>query len=367
MEKKPYSYQFYHTTSSAWDAMYQALCAAQKSIYWEVYIFVDDEVGKRFIDILSQKAKAGVEVKLIIDAMGSFMLSRQAERELMEAGVEVLKFNRLYPEWKLAKWLSRLMFRNHRKVLIIDEKNVFLGGVNIEAVSKTWDDVYVKIVGQTPWPLLRGFAKSYISAGGDRASVRHFLHPKLKLIEDWRNRLKFIVHSPRYATMKPVWKLYIRALATAQETVNLITPYYVPDKDFLKAVAKARKRGVKINLFLPLRTDHKYTELIARAYYGLTTDAGADIYFLPNMNHGKAVTADDKMGVVGSLNISRRGTVFNDESAVHFTDEDMVRDLNAMFATLKEGAQPFNQAEWKKRGWLDRLQEWIARKIEHLV
>lgn len=367
MARQPFSYTFYKTTNEAWDAMYQALLTAKKSIYWEVYIFVDDRIGKRFVEILGAKAQAGVEVKLIIDAIGSFYLSKQAEQSLHSAGVELLKFNRLYPEWRLIKWLTRIFYRNHRKVLIIDEKQVFLGGVNIEAKSDTWDDLYVQMNGSTPWPLLRGFAKSYVASGGDKKNVRHLLHPKLVALQDWREQFRYVLHSPRYKQMPLVRKLYIRALSTARESVNLISPYYVPDRAFLKALREARDRGVKVNIFLPLRTDHRITELITRAYVGLSAKAGANIFFLPKMNHGKALTIDDTMGIVGSHNLSRRGVSFDRESAVHFTHGDMVRDLNKIFAAWKEKATPFNEASWRRRGLFHRLQEWLAKKFENFV
>ncbi|HLD60835.1 MAG TPA: phospholipase D-like domain-containing protein, partial [Patescibacteria group bacterium] len=148
MKKKSFAYQFYHTTEEAWDAMYQALLTATKSIYWEVYVFIDDSVGERFITALSDKARAGIEVKLVVDAIGSFGLSRVGIERLRSAGVEVLIYNRLYPGIKIYSWVSRIFRRNHRKVLIIDEEIVFLGGVNIDAHFHNWDDVYLKIMGK---------------------------------------------------------------------------------------------------------------------------------------------------------------------------------------------------------------------------
>jgi cardiolipin synthase len=168
---------------------------------------------------LCEKARAGVEVKMIIDAMGSHRFSRSAQQSLYAAGVDFLKFNRLHPEWRLTRWFSRVFHRNHRKVMIIDEKLVFLGGVNVEAKFKTWDDLYVQISGPTPHTLLKGFAKSYVSSGGDRKKVSHFLHPKLEILRDWRERLRYVTHSPRFQKMSVIRRIYLRALSTAQESV----------------------------------------------------------------------------------------------------------------------------------------------------
>ncbi len=363
-----FTYQFYKTTPEAWDAMYQAIENAQKSIFWEIYIFVDDSIGKKFIDALVRKARAGLEVKLIIDAMGSSDFSVAAEKSCAEAGVEVHKFSPISPSFRLSNWVGRLMRRNHRKVLIVDENIVFLGGVNIKAEFHAWDDLYVRLTGNLARPLLRGFAKSYISSGGKRRNVSRLLHPKLEvLIPLWREKLRFIVHSPTHAIIPRSQRFFLKAIAMAKETVNLLTPYYVPDRHFLKAIGQARKRGVKVNIFLPSRTDVRLVELIARTYYDISSRAGADIYFLPKMNHGKALMVDKKLGMVGSINLTPRSFTHQEESAVSFTDASMVDELNVLFNDLKSQAEPLNLEKWRRRNWYQRFREWVAKKLEYFV
>lgn len=363
-----FKYQFYKTTSEAWDAMYQAIESAQKSIFWEVYIFVDDSIGNKFIDALAKKARAGLEVKLIIDAMGSSEFSDAAEKECTAAGIELLKFNPTSPLFGLRNWIGRLMRRNHRKVLIVDEEIVFLGGVNIKAKFKTWDDLYIKLTGDLARPLLGGFAKSYISSGGKRANVRRFLRPKFEnLIPLWREKLNFIVHSPNRDSTPRGQKVFSKALTMAKETFNLLTPYYVPDRKFLKAIELAKKRGVKVNIFLPRRTDVRLAELIARTYYDLTIKAGANIYFLPNMNHGKAMSVDKNLGMVGSINLTPRSFTHQEESAVSFTDSGMVDELNTLFNDMQIRSEPLNIAKFRQRNWISRFKEWLAKKLEYFV
>lgn len=360
-------YNFYRTTSEAWDSMYQALSQAKKSIYWEVYIFVDDEIGTKFLGVLAEKARAGVEVKLIIDAFGSTQFSAAAEKFCEKAGVEILKYNRMYPELRIWSWLTRLLHRNHRKVLIIDEEIVFLGGVNVKDEFHSWDDIYVKIEGKIGRPLLRGFAKSYVSAGGKKTNVRRFLHPKLLYLPEWRKKIRFIVHSGTGAYLPRSKRFYLKAIAMAKESVNLLTPYYAPDPQFLRAIALARRRGVKVNIFLPLRIDLGFMSWIARSFYELTIKSGANIYLLPAMHHGKALSVDDKLGLVGSINLVPSSFSRNEETAVSFTDENMVRDLNLLFNDLKNKAEPLNLENWKKRSWHERAREWIMEKLKKFV
>lgn len=365
---KPFSYQFYRTTASAWDAMYQAMLTAQKSIYWEIYIFVDDEAGNRFVDVLCDKARAGVDIKIVIDAIGSWGLSRLAEARLKGAGVEVLRYNRLHPELALGKWIGRLWRRNHRKVLIIDEEVVFLGGVNVEYKAFDWDDVYLRLSGQVTRPLLKSFARSYVRAGGLKHRVRHlFKFKKENPFETLQKKIHFIFHSPLYQSMSPFRRFYQRGFDMARESINLLTPYFVPDPAFLRLMANARRRGVKVNLFLPVRPDYKIMEWITRAYYGLAHRSGANVFLLPRMNHGKAMTVDRRSGVVGSSNVTPRSWYFNEEAGVYFDDEEMTTDLDLIFDTWKQEAHPLNLENWQKRGFMNKTKEWVAKLLENFV
>lgn len=365
---KPYSYKFYATTQEAWDAMYQALFSATSSIYWEVFIFIDDRIGDKFINVLCDKAKTGLQVKVIFDAFGSFSMSNKAVDRLEKAGVDVKFYNRFFPQLRLWRWFSRLWFRNHRKVLIVDENIAFLGGVNVKAEYHSWDDIYLMIAGFVPRPLLRGFAKSYISSGGDKKAVHHLLKPNDKGVwHTLKDRLTFIAHSPKFNRYKPSRKLYITALEMAKESVNVLTPYYAPDKKFLEAVSVARKRGVKVNIFLPLRTDFKLMELIARVYLRLTLKTGANVYILPKMNHGKAITVDGKVGVVGSFNVTNRSFHLDEESGVAFNDQEMVADLNVFFDNYLKTAELLKAEDLHKPGLRERFKEWLSHLFDPYV
>ncbi|MFA5174803.1 MAG: phosphatidylserine/phosphatidylglycerophosphate/cardiolipin synthase family protein [Patescibacteria group bacterium] len=367
-EENKFFYKFYRTTKEAWDAMYSAVLDARVSVYWELYMFADDEAGNRFVDILCEKAKTGVDVKLIFDSIGSYELSSAAVERLRKAGAEVKWFNQLLPEWRLNKWFSRLWKRNHRKVLIIDEETSFLGGVNVSAGCGDWDDLYLQIKGKLVRPLLRGFAKSYARCGGDKEKVKRLLHPKItKGLKEWRKKFHFFIHSPMRGRNSSIKNVFFRGLSLAKESFNLVTPYYVPDKNFLKLITKAKKRGVKVNVFLPLRTDHKIMEWIAMGYFELTQKAGASVYLLRNMHHGKGMSVDGKIGFVGSANFTPRGFFHNEESCVYFSDEKMVKDLNDIFEDLKSKSDVFDLEKWKKRGALNKIKEWVAEKFKDYV
>ncbi len=358
--KEKFSYNFYKTTTEAWDAMYQALLSAQKLIYWEVYILRDDEVGRRFIDLLIKKSKEGVDVKIVVDSVGSFKLSRLAEKDLKNAGVGFVWYNRLYPEWRLGNWFRRVWIRNHRKVLIIDENIAFLGGVNVDKTCALWDDVHIKLEGNIVRPLLRWFAKSYVRCGGDKETMRRFFHPHLtRGLEAIRERVKFIVHSPGFSLKKSfARRLYSRSLMSAQKNFTLLTPYYVPDTKFLEYVSLASARGVEVNILIPQTPDHLTLKYLAQAFYRLTKKAGANLYLLPKMNHGKALCVDDSFGLVGSVNLTPRGFLSNEESGVYFTDKKMITDLSLILSTWKNGARLFTD-DFRGINWYQKFFGWV--------
>ena len=354
MASKAYKYRYYSTTASAWDGMYQAILSAKKSIYWEVYIFSDDLSGARFIEALCDRARSGLEVKLILDAVGSMGFSSTAQSKLHLAGAEVLWYNSLLPGWHLKAWLSRLWRRNHRKLLIIDGEKAFLGGVNIDDREKSWQDLNVEIHGEVVRPLLRVFARTYWRAGGKRKNVRKlFNYEPIAILNEWTEKISFIAHSPIYLSHRLfIKRFYRRALKKARHEVNILTPYYSPNRRFLKLMEKTCRRGVRVNLMLPVKNDITFIGYINESFLASTLSTGAKIYLMPGMNHGKALAVDNKFGLVGSFNLTPRSFDLNEESGVYFTIPAMVDDLNSILDGWKKGAKLLdNQTQLTKSLW----------------
>jgi len=363
-----FSYQFYSTTKSAWDGMYQGILATKKSVYWEVYALLDDVSGKPFIDLLCEKAKAGIDVKIVVDGVGSYHLSDASTKRLRLAGAKVYIFNRLYPALNLVNWWRRVWYRTHRKVLIIDEETIFIGGVNVEDLAIGWDDLHLKLSGKIVRPMLYGFAQSYVHSGGSEEDVRQFLQPELLSgINNSKEKVNFIINSPIYIKGSASNKIYAEALNNAKESFNLLTPYYVPDLHFLELVSKAKHRGVDVNIILPMETDVRIMQYMARAFYGISKKAGAAFYFLRNMNHGKAVTSDNKLGIVGSTNLTHRGFFINQEAGVAFSHEQMINDLNQILDDWKKGAVPLAEVGFGERNWYTRFKGWWVRRFKDYV
>ena len=359
-----FSYKFYRTTVDALQGMQEAVLAAQESIYWEIYSLIDDEVGTPFIDILCQKAKAGLEVKIIVDAIGSFGLSRLSINRLRASGVDLLYYNSLLPNLLLRGWIRSIWCRNHRKVLVVDREVVFVGGVNVSNIYSSWDDIHLRITGRVTTPLLRSFAKSYIRGGGEKNKIKHLLNPRLKKEwQEFKNRCKFILHSPINSKRSRVKNIFLDALSNTKESFNLLTPYFVPDKIFFNLVAAANERKVKVNLFLPLFPDYKFLEWVSGFYSKMAHKHGINVYLSTKMNHGKAMTSDKQLGFVSSVNFTHRSFFNNEEAGILFNDFSMINELNLIFDDLRQRGIFLNENNYSHIGWKGKVKDWFGKQF----
>ncbi|EKD43581.1 MAG: hypothetical protein ACD_72C00214G0001 [uncultured bacterium] len=363
-----FSYKFYRTTTDALQAMHEAILGARQSIYWEIYALIDDSVGGPFVDILCEKARSGVEVKIIVDAIGSFDLSRLAISRLRGAGVDVVYYNTLSPRLALFHWARSLGHRNHRKVLVIDREIVFIGGVNVGKIYTTWHDLHLRIVGKVTAPLLRSFARAYIHCGGDRKKVRHLLHSRLSTEwEEIKSRFKFILQSPVNLNYSRSRKIFLDALSKSEKKFNLLTPYFVPDKKFFYLADEAKERGVVIDLFLPFRPDHKFIDWVGGFYSKIAHKHGVNVYLSHIMNHGKAMTADQSVGFVGSANFTPRSFFNNEEAGVLFTDSLMVEELNLIFDDWRNTSLTLDGSNYLHFGLSGKIKDWLGKFLGGLI
>ncbi len=363
-----FRFKFYRNTSDALAAMREAILGAQKSIYWEIYTLIDDQVGGQFLDILCDKARAGMEVKVIVDGIGSFELSRSGFDRLLAAGVDVVTYNPLFRGWSLRGWMRSFWYRNHRKILVVDEDIVFIGGVNVAHMYAAWDDLHVRLTGRVVSPLLRSFAQSYVRGGGDKNKVKHLLRlPFKKEWEEFKNRYSFILNSPLQNKKPRAQKVFFNSLAKAKTRFSILTPYFVPDKSFFKLVKEAKARGVVVELFLPIRQDKKYLEWVLGLYSTIAHKKGIDVYLSEKMHHGKAMIADDVVGFIGSTNFTYRSFFINDEAGIVFHDTAMIRELSTVFEDLRHTSIKLTEKNYLHHGWLGKIKDWLGKKFGDLI
>lgn len=357
ISEKEKNYQFFSTVKDALDAMYKEIQQAKKSVYWETYIFENDDAGRRFIELLCVKAREGVEVKVILDGFGSFWMAEKMMEKLEKSGAEVLYFNPLQLSglWGgIRRWLER----NHRKVLIVDETFGFVGGVNVHQESSNWFDLQVRVTGPIVKGLLKYFGRTYLASGGVVSRIKYFLYLPIIKQRYWR----LMWHRPR-EKVSSIHNVYIKAIQSAKKSLTLVSPYFLPDSKIISALADAKRKGVKINLILPKETDHRLLTYAGRTYWYVLYKLGIKVYLVKKMIHAKAMMVDDKWAMVGSSNFDSQTFYRSYETNLIFTSQQMIRDLKVIFKGWRKQSLLFRPVKWAKRGFFHRIYEFFGKLL----
>lgn len=316
-------YTFYTTSEKAWDAMLFAISGARASVFLEMYIFADNTVGYNFFEVLAQKAREGVKVKIIVDSFGSQELDEKTVAKIRAAGAEVLFFS---------YWLRR----THKKILVVDENTAFVGGVNIHKFFRKWNDLQVRLSGRMVRSIIHSFAKSYRLCGGQDA---RFLasHP-----------------APRLSKKGGLKKRYEERLRNARTSIVMVTPYFMPHRWLIGALHQAVLRGISVSVLVPAHTDRWIMNRINYAYITQLHQAGIAFYLQRKMNHAKALLIDGAEGMVGSHNIDPLSFNHNLEAGIFFRDEKMALDLAKIIGEWKRDCVLFHPSMHKKT-WFDYI------------
>ncbi len=329
--------KFFTSSEKSWEAMLGAMMSAQESIYMEMYIFSDDMSEYNFFSVLERKAKEGLRVRIILDSFGSLSLSNNSVAKLRASGAEVI-------------FLSKFLHRLHRKILIIDERVAFLGGVNIHKSAKLWTDLMVSMEGKIVERVVRLFAQDYVNAGGqDREIIA-----KNKKVFFHKTQTWVVNHSPlkNKFGLKTVYKKHINE---AKTSITLVTPYFMPKRWLLAHLHQAVLRGVKVNILVPKSVEESFYDIMNKANYFYMYNAwklGVNFYLEPFMNHAKLMIVDGREAIVGSQNLDFLSFELNSEIGVFFKDQDSVGKLESIVAKWQKETQPFDLKDYRPT-WID--------------
>jgi cardiolipin synthase len=337
-------------------AMIDSIENAQHEIALESYLFADDEVGRRFADVLIKKVAAGVRVRLLLDAEGCrSRMSRKLARHLADSGVEVRRFR----PWR---WGSpgKYWQRDHRKLLVVDGTTAFLGGFNIHRESsrefygeKRWRDTHVRLGGS-----LAGQAGDSFNAFWQRD-----LHWEPQKSDSSGSML---MPNQTRACMHQLRCIYGTLFAEARSSIRISTPYFVPDHRTQNGLIEAAQRGVEVSLLVPAKSDVPITRWAARAAYARLLASGVKIYeYLPRMFHAKTAVIDGTWATIGTANMDYRSLFLNYELNLITRDEQLCRQLEIHFSQdLSESAEIRPHA-WTERKWTEYFYEtigWLGRR-----
>ena len=345
-------------------AMLQAIRGAQRSITFETYIYWSGEIGQQFADALKERRQAGVAVHVMLDWAGSAKMDARLLDELVDAGVELERYHPL-------RWYSiaRLNNRTHRKLLVVDGRIGFTGGVGIADQWRGhaqdpdhWRDIHFRVEGPVVAQLQAGFMDNWIKTTG-RVLHSALYYPALERAGD--TRMHLFVSSPASGSAS-MRLMYLLAVAAATRSIDLQAAYFIPDRLVAEALIDARERGVRVRLLVPGRyIDSALVRMASRRRWGPLLAAGVEIHeYRPTMMHNKMLILDGELVSVGSTNFDMRSFDLNDEASLNIYSREFGRQMTTMMDADLQHARPYTLAMWQQRPWRQKLGELLVRPME---
>ena len=344
-------------------ALHQALAAAKQSINFAVYIWEDGKASDQVIEVLIARAKAGVEVRVLLDAMGSTSAPDEDFERLKAAGGKVKTFR----EARLGK-LTRFHKRNHRRAIIVDGSVAFTGGMAVgdkwlgnARNEKEWRDSMVEVTGPLAATVQSAFVDNWAHVGGEilvgPAFFPEFPTPMAPPGETIA--LHTGLASSPSSENHPMRVIFLQTFSAARQKLYISNSYFVPDATIRKAVIERAKQGVDVRMLLPNeKTDAKPIRQASHKYFEQLLEAGVRIYeYQPTMMHSKTVVVDGKFSIVGSSNMDVRSKELNQENVLGILDTGFARQIEASFLNDLKTAKEIELQEWRKRGPLKKLTE----------
>lgn len=346
-----------------YDAMLAAIAGARRRILLETYIWKGDEVGERFKQALVDAAARGVDVYVIYDAFANLVVDPRFKR--FPPGIRVLR----YPVYGagLQFWNLRRYGRDHRKILVVDDDTGFVGGYNIgRAYATEWRDTHVRITGAGVWDLTRTFADFW-----NLHRRRRFRPSERPLLLDaasvWEPRIRFHRNNPRL-WMFPIRSMYLEAIDRATRNIWMTHAYFIPDQDFVDALAAAARRGVDVRLLLPHKSNHVVADWISRGYFSQLLESGVRILrFRDAMVHAKTSTIDGSWSTVGTANVDRLSLQGNYEINVEVIDERFAAVMEEVFLSDQGHSWELHQDEWEARSAHRKFTEFVLAPLRPLL
>ena len=343
-------------------SMLEAFRGAQKSIDFSAYIWEEGQVSDQFLAVFVERARAGVEVRVLLDGMGG--MKAPSMDALKAAGGKVVTF-------RPARFGKFTTFhkRNHRRAIVIDGTVAFTGGAAVADQwlgnaenEEQWRDTMVRVTGPLALTLQSAFADTWASASGEILDGPQFFPPAAADAGSPGAMVHTSVASTPTSDLHPLRLFLAQSFLSAQRKLYITTPYFVLDRETREVVAERARAGVDVRILLPdEHTDAKMIRLTSHYYYDHLLAAGVKIYeYQPTMIHSKAIVVDGLWSVVGSANMDVRSIELNVENVLGILDEGFARSLEAAFDEDLKRAHQFHLEEWRRRGTWERIKERLA-------
>lgn len=343
-----------------------AISAAQHSVNWEAYIFHPGEIADRILGALEERARGGVKVRMVLDAMGNARTPKTLVSQLQTAGGQVSWYNG-------ARWykLPRFNNRTHRELLVIDGRVGFIGGAGVadqwwngSKGQPAWRDTMVKLEGDAVAHLQATFAENWLESRGEVLSDSKYFNTRSA---EGEGPVLVINSTPSVGGATRSRILFQVLLASAKRSIHVNTPYFLPDKSMTDELVRAFRRGVDVKIIVPgKKSDLWLTRNSSRLSYGKLLKAGISIYeYQPSMIHAKVLLIDGHWAVVGSTNFDNRSFGLNDEVNLAAHDAELCQRLEQDFESDLQQSEQITYETWRRRPMLERAPEllgWVLQR-----
>ncbi len=353
------AWQIYRHSREAWQAVYEDCKAARQLIDIEEYIILDDAAGRPLIDILMQKARQGLRVRLLIDSAGSFSAAHSPEllQELRSAGILLKVFNPIEPR-RLNRAFAWL-FRDHRKIIVIDNEVAHIGGVCFQANMAAWRDTQIRITGPILGEFKRTFEEMWIK--GPTGQYARFKRGAVA-----PDGFQILINAPRFR-QRYFYHELLNRIREASDRVWITTPYFIPNYRFYRALRRAARRGADVRMIVADKSDHNIVDRASDFHIGPALQNGVAVHrYLPALLHAKTAVIDD-WATVGSCNIDNLSFVFNHEANLAGTNREFVGAVAAMFEEDLAHTREIRPLEWQHRPWTAKVLEALTWPLHRVL
>ena len=360
------SVDYYIAGRDKFDALFRDIEKANEHIHIEYYVWDDDVVGNQLKNALIKKSAQGIKIRVIVDSVGSWKVKRSFYEELRSAGIEVEEFMKV----KFPMFTSHVNYRNHRKIVVIDGKVGYIGGMNVAdryingPKWGNWRDTHIRIEGMGVQGLQSVFLIDWFMVSKSLITSRDFFPP----LENFGDNLMQIVSSGPYSSAREILQGFMHAIFSSKSSIYIQTPYFIPPEGLYEALISASVRGVDVRLMVTRKSDSLLVQLASRSYYKRLMQAGVKVYlYEPGFLHSKLTVIDDSLTLIGSANFDVRSFEQNLEVEAFIYNEETALRGKDIFLEDQKNSTEIVLREWIKRSFWIRFKESFVRLFTPLL
>ncbi len=348
---------------ATFDSILKAIANAADHIHMEFYRWESDQIGHKIKDALIKKAREGVKIRLIYDDVGSWKISKKYVRDLRNEGIQV----KVFMPVRFPYFTSKVNFRNHRKIIVIDGILGYVGGLNIAdkyiyGTKKlgAWTDTHLRIEGEAVKSLQTIFSMDWFFVSGNAIGSPNRYFPAHKTTEE--HQVMQITASGPDSDWASILQAYLAAITSARDYIYISTPYFSPTESILTALSTMALSGIDVKIILPAVSDSTVSYWNSFSYVREMLDAGIEVYlYQKGFNHSKLLLVDDIFSSVGTANLDNRSFDLNFEVNAHIYDEEINKILVKRFKQDLDASRKVNLSSWRKRPFKQKLKESLSR------